>query len=239
MTPSQPEEGGRQSGCVEGALRTISPLDELNTESLPKSDSLFPELKRSAPLGQTPLAAGRSTTKIASVIVVIVVAAVGGYYGYGYVSRLGQPTYPFKGAYAEYGANGTALLFPYQFSIRLEVVDFNSTATQFLTTYKFTLAGQTHQNSTTRWVKSASGATTSPFTPTLSPGRVYDTTVSISGRTFGVTAYEYDAQTAVSTIYVSKQVPLPVQFKFTGGSSPPLFSISINLIGTNIPQLSS
>ena len=196
------------------------------------------ELKRSASPGQTPLAAGRPTARIASVIVVIVVAAVGGYYGYGYVSRLSQPTYPFKGAYAEYGANGTAL-FPYQVSIRLEVVDLNSTATQLHTTYKFTLAGQTRQNSTTQWVKSASGATTSPFTPTLTPSRVYATTVSISGRTFDVTAYEYNAQSAVTTLYVSKQVPLPVQFKFTVGTPPNIFSISINLIGTNIPQLSS
>jgi hypothetical protein len=212
---------------------------KLYTESQPKSDSLVLELKRSAPSGQTPLAAGRSTARLVTVIAVIAVAAVGGYYGYGYVSRLAQPTWPFKGAYAEYGANGTALLFPYQVSIRLEVVDLNSTATQFLTTYKFTLAGQTHQNSSTRWVKSASGATTSPFTPTMTPGRVYNTTVSISGKTFDVTAYEYGAQAAVTTIYVSKQVPLPVQFKFTAGTPPALFTISINLIGTNVPQLSS
>ena len=197
------------------------------------------ELKLSASPGQTPLAAGRPTARIASVIVVIVVAAVGSYYGYGYVSRLSQPTYPFKGAYAEYGANGTATLFPYQVSVRLEVVDLNSTATQLHTTYKFTIGGQTRQNSTTQWVKSASGATTSPFTPTLTPSRVYATTVSISGRTFDVTAYEYSEQSAVSTIYVSKQVPLPVQFKFTVGTPPTLISISINLIGTNIPQLSS
>ena len=180
-----------------------------------------------------------STARIASVIVVIVVVAVGGYYGYGYVSRLAQPTWPFKGAYAAYGANGTAAIVPYQVSIRLEVVDFNSTATQFLSTYKFTLAGQTHQNSTTQWVKSAFGATTSPFTPTLTPSRVYATTISISGKTFDVTAYEYNAQSAVTTIYVSKQVPLPVQFKFTVGTPPNLFGISINLISTNVPQLSS
>jgi len=224
---------------VEGAHRTIPFPDKLYAESQPKFDSLLPGLKRSAASGQTPLAAGRSTARVATVIVVIVVAAVGGYYGYGYVSRLGQPTWPFKGAYAEYGANGTALLFPYQFSIRLEVVDLNSTATQYLTTYKFTVAGQTHQNSTTRWVKLASGTTTSPFTPTLPPGRVYNTTVSVSGKTLDVTAYEYGDQTAVTTIYVSKQIPLPVQFKFTVGTPPTLLSISINLIKTNIPQLSS
>src|SRR5438445_6249612 len=106
---------------AEGVVRRTTP-DKLNTESPPKSDSVLLELKRSASPGQTPLAAGRPTARIASVIVIILVAAVGGYYGYGYVSRLGQPTYPFKGAFAEYGANGTAALFPYQVSIRLQVV---------------------------------------------------------------------------------------------------------------------
>ena len=175
----------------------------------------------------------------ASAVIVIVVVAVFLTYWTFLRPGGGPGSWMFKGAYADFRGQGTMSdqgnTYNLNMSIHEEVLDFNSTHAQLLTSTSMDDGlGTPYTSNTTSWVD----LTKNDYTiqgGTLT--RTYDTTVTVGNLgTRNCKAYEYSVSGVNMTVYVDNAVEFPIKFSIssTSGTS---FNLDLILVSTNIPGL--
>lgn len=177
-------------------------------------------------------------------IAVMVMAVIGLVFGAFLFSALlpkptGQDAWLFKGAYAKYEGSTSVMGFGFNFSVKLEVLDFNSTHAYMSTSFKMgSSLGETVEEENSTWVELSQVG----FLNAFSEGNVttsYEATLDFGSLgTRSCTVYEYATDGPTMTVYVDKAIGWPLKMKasMTGEGSISL-SLDINLVDTNIPGL--
>jgi uncharacterized protein (UPF0333 family) len=167
--------------------------------------------------------------------VVVVVATISGAYFLGLFASSGPP-WLFKGAYATYSGETTYLSYTFNMTVRVQILDFNSTYVKTFTYFSIQSQLGSQNNQTTSWNKRSSELNyTAPTGYTLS--KTYDTTRLIAGNAVDCTAYEYTQGTTTMTAYISKSIGFPEEITFYETSSGTSISIDLTLVHTNIHGL--
>ena len=173
------------------------------------------------------------------IVVIIAVAAVAGVYLLGVFDSPKKQPWLFDGAYGTYSGETTYMTINFNFTIRVQVIKFNSTAAEFLSYYTLSYGTHTDSNQSTRWhpLNSSGGIDFAPPSGyTLS--RTYAATRYVSGNTYYCTAYEYTKGRTSITAYVSNSVDFPVEFTY---SSKPVTGstlfLDLPIVQTNISGL--
>jgi len=184
----------------------------------------------------------RNRTLAIIAIVVIAVAIFAGAYFAGLFGSSSKP-WLFKGAYATYSGETSYSGATYNFTIRVQVVDFNSTAADLLYYVNFGSSSSSYTNQTTQWTKfSPIGGIIPLAQPDFSLSRTYDTTRLVGDNTYDCTAYEHTAQsngaTGTITAYLSNSAGFLIEFTYSvSGSSGTTISIDMPVTHTNISGL--
>ena len=177
--------------------------------------------------------------KLVAVIAVAVIAVVVGAF---LVSALisgpqGQNAWLFKGAYAKYEGSATVTFVSFTFTLRQEVVDFNSTHAELLTSVSMgSSLSEPLEEEVTVWVDLSKNQYL------IEEGTLVDSyEANLPFEGFGnrdCIVYEYATDGPTLTIYVDKQIgwPLKMKVSMTGEGSLSL-ELDINLVETNIPAL--
>jgi hypothetical protein len=170
----------------------------------------------------------------------------------------GQDAWLFKGAYATYEGSTTmtaddiglsdmsmSLDFTVDFSVRLEVVDFNSTHVLVSTSFRMSSSlggtdGETVEDENSTWVPISQMNFMNSFED-VTLTRSYESSVNIPGfgtRSCMVYEYALSDEGLAMMVYVDKAIewPLKMSVSMTGESLVKL-SLDINLAETNIPAL--
>ena len=170
----------------------------------------------------------------------------------------GQDAWLFKGAYATYEGSTTltaddiglsdmsmSLDFTVDFSVRLAVVDFNSTHALVSTSFRMSSSlggtdGETVEDENSTWVPISQINLMNSFED-VTLTRSYESTVNIPGfgtRSCMVYEYALSDEGLAMTVYVDKAIewPLKMSVSMTGESLVKL-SLDINLVETNISTL--
>ena len=181
----------------------------------------------------------KSHVKLVAVIAVAVIAVVVGAF---LVSALisgpqGQNAWLFKGAYAKYEGSATVTFVSFTFTLRQEVVDFNSTHAELLTSVSMgSSLSEPLEEEVTVWVDLSKNQYL------IEEGTLVDSyEANLPFEGFGnrdCIVYEYATDGPTLTIYVDKQIgwPLKMKVSMTGEGSLSL-ELDINLVETNIPGL--
>jgi hypothetical protein len=180
----------------------------------------------------------KSRIKLIAVIAVVAVCVVVGAFLVGAFisSPQGQDSWLFKGAYAKYAGSTTVSFVTVDFTIRLEVLDFNSTHVKISTYFNMGSSyGESVENETAAWVPLSQAG----FMNAFEEGNLtksYESTVDIAGfgtKTCMVYEYAISDEGLTMTVYVDKAIgwPLKMTVSMTG------LSLDINLVETNIPAL--
>jgi hypothetical protein len=208
----------------------------------------------------TNVAHPKSRVKLIAVVAVIAVSVVvGALLVSAFISApQGQDAWLFKGAYATYegsttmtaddiGLSGMSMSFDFtvDFTVRLEVVDFNSTHALVSTSFRMSSSfggtdGETVEDENSTWVPISQMSFMNSFED-VNLTKSYESTVNIPG--FGTRAcmvYEYalSDEGLAMTVYVDKAIdwPLKMTVSMTGEGSINL-SLDINLVETNMHAL--
>ncbi|MCJ7560204.1 hypothetical protein MUO79_06250 [Candidatus Bathyarchaeota archaeon] len=175
---------------------------------------------------------------IAVIAVAAIVVVVGALLVSSLLSAPQGPTWLFKGAYAKYEGSASVSFVTFSFTMRQEVVDFNSTHVELLMSASLgSSLSASVENETTTWVPLASNVyTVESGTPVNSYEAENMYFAGIGNRDCIV--YEYATDGPTMTIYVDKAIGWPLQMKLsmTGEGSVSL-ELEINLVETNIPGL--
>ena len=173
------------------------------------------------------------------IIVMIAAAAVAGVYFLGGFDASKKQPWMFDGAYGTYSGETTYATVTFNFTIRVQVIDFNSSAVDTLSYYTLKYGTHDDTNQSTQWhqLNSSGGIDfTQPSGYTLS--RTYSTTRYVSGNTYDCTAYEYTKGRTTLTAYVSNSVDFPVEFTYTSTpATGTTLSLDLPLVQTNISGL--
>jgi hypothetical protein len=175
---------------------------------------------------------------VAAAVIVVVVSAflVSGLFS----APHGQNAWLFKGAYAKYEGSTTVSFVTIDFTIRQEVLDFNSTHVKISTYFNMGSSyGESVENETAVWVPLSQAG----FMNAFEEGNLttsYESTVDIAG--FGsrnCMVYEYSISESGLTmaVYVDKQIGWPLKMTASMGSESYSMTLDINLTDTNIPGL--
>jgi hypothetical protein len=210
----------------------------------------------------TNVARPKSRVKLIAVVAVIAVSVVvGAFLVSAFISTpQGQDAWLFKGAYATYEGSTTITAediglsdmpmnfdFTVDFTVRLEVVDFNSTHALVSTSYHMSMSsplggtdGETFEDENSNWVPISQMNFMNSFED-VNLTTSHESTVNIPGfgtRTCMVYEYALSDEGLAMTVYVDKTIgwPLKMTVSMTGEGSINL-SIDINLIETNIPGI--
>jgi hypothetical protein len=185
----------------------------------------------------------KSHVKLVAVVAVAVIAVVVGAF---LVSALlsspqGQDAWLFKGAYATYEGTTSmevlSITVDFSFTMRQEVVDFNSTHAQLLTSVSMDSSlSEPEESETTVWVDLSKNQYL------IEEGTLvnsYEANMPFEG--FGnrdCIVYEYATDGPTITIYVDKQIgwPLKMSIGMTGEGDLSL-NLDVTLAETNIPAL--
>jgi hypothetical protein len=185
----------------------------------------------------------RSHVKLIAVVVVAaILVVVGGLLVSSMIARpQGQDAWLFKGAYAKYEGTTSmdilSMTVSFSFTLRQEVVDFNSTHAQLLTSVSMDSSlSEAVENEVTVWVDLSKNQYL------IEEGTLvnsYEANLPFEG--FGnrdCIVYEYATDGPTLTIYVDKQIgwPLKMNVGMTGEDDLSL-DLDINLVETNIPAL--
>jgi hypothetical protein len=181
----------------------------------------------------------KSHVKLVAAITVAVIAVVVGAF---LVSALisspqGQNAWLFKGAYATYEGSATVTFVSFTFTLRQEVVDFNSTHAELLTSVSMgSSLSEPVEEEVSVWVDLSKNQYL------IEEGTLIDSyEANLPFEGFGnrdCIVYEYATDGPTLTIYVDKQIgwPLKIKVSMTGEDSISL-ELDINLVETNIPGL--
>jgi hypothetical protein len=191
----------------------------------------------------TTAAPPKSRVKLIAVIAIVAVAViVGAFLVSAFLSSpQGQNAWLFKGAYATYEGTTSmevlSITVDFSFTMRQEVVDFNSTHAQLLTSVSMDSSlSEPEESETTVWVDLSKNQYL------IEEGTLvnsYEANLPFEG--FGnrdCVVYEYATDGPTITIYVDKQIgwPLKMNIGMTGEDDLSL-NLDINLAETNIPAL--
>jgi hypothetical protein len=150
-----------------------------------------------------------------------------------------QDSWLFKGAYAKYEGSTSVLGLGFSFSIKLEVLDFNSTHAYMLTSFKMgSSLGEAAEEENATWVELSKVGFMDAFSESNTTNS-YDTTLNFGSLgTRSCTVYEISTVGPTLTVYVDKEIcwPLKMKANMTGEGTMSL-SLDINLVETNIPEL--
>jgi hypothetical protein len=151
----------------------------------------------------------------------------------------GQDAWLFKGAYAEYEGSTSVMGFGFDFSVKLEVLDFNSTHAYMSTSFKMgSSLGEIEEQENSTWVELSKVGFIDAFSESNITSS-YDATLDFGSLgTRSCTVYEIATDGPTMTVYVDKTIGWPLKMKasMTGEGSLSL-SLDINLVDTNIPGL--
>jgi len=155
------------------------------------------------------------------------------------LSPSGKESWLFKGAYAKYQGDTSIMGFGFNFSVRLEVLDFNSTHAYMSTSFKMESSpGEIAENENSTWVELSDFQFMDAFSESNMTAS-YDATLDFGSLgTRSCTVYEYVTDGPTMTVYIDKTVGWPLRMKTTmNGENSISVSIDINLVETNIPGL--
>lgn len=188
---------------------------------------------------------------VVAVVAVVVIAALafifwgpqGGFLG---ETQDSQEEWYFKGAYANYEGSTTYLFLAFDFSMRLEIVDFNSTHVKTLYAIKLQSGslGSLFNEQDTNWTpKEKLGTFAWDELEGYTPGSTYEDNVYIEGlgskycKVYEFTQTNIGFGDMTMTVYVDHEImwPLKLSLDLTAENENILFEI--NLIETNIPEL--
>ncbi|UCF45001.1 MAG: hypothetical protein JSW44_04395 [Candidatus Bathyarchaeota archaeon] len=185
----------------------------------------------------------KSHTKIIAVIAVAVIAIViGAFLVTGLLSQpQGQSSWLFEGAYAKYegttSMNVLSMSISFSFTLRQEVVDFNSTHAQLLTSVSMDSSlTDSVENEVTVWVDLSENQYL------IEEGTLVDSyEANLPFEGFGnrdCVVYKYTTDGPTLTIYVDKQIGWPLKMNVgMAGEDDLSLDLDINLVETNIPGL--
>ena len=208
----------------------------------------------------TPL---KSHVKLIAVIAAVAVAVVvGALLVSAFISSpqpQGQDAWLFKGAYATYEGSASIsaeelggmldMSMSVDFTVRQEIVEFNSTHALVSTSFQMSsslgeFGGETVEDEESAWVPlSEMGLMTAFEDEDVDLANSYESTVNIDGfgtRTCMVYEYEISDEGLTMTVYVDKAIewPLKMTMSITNTELPDGgLEIDINLTDTNIPAL--
>lgn len=175
---------------------------------------------------------------VAAVVVVIVVVA--GVFAYWWFSRPAPSSvaasWLFDGAYAEYYGEATMPYVSMNMTMRLEVVDYNSTHAELLThmTMKNNVTAPMESEDTT-WADLRS---TSYEVEGYNLIETREADVNVEGLgTKHCMVYEYSGPNIMMTYYVDKEIGWPVKMEFTVTQGSLNMDFDLTLKKTNIPEL--
>ena len=176
---------------------------------------------------------------IAVIAAVVVVVVVGAFLVSGLLSApQGQNAWLFKGAYAKYEGSATVMFVSFDFSIRQEVVDWNSTHAQLKVAVSMgSSLSAPVESEQTLWVdlsKNLYMIEDAMLVNTYEANNLYIEGIG----TRNCIVYEYATDGPTMTIYVDKAIgwPLKMSISMTGEESVSL-ELDINLVETNISEL--
>jgi hypothetical protein len=191
----------------------------------------------------TSAAPSKSRVKLIAVVAAVAISVVvGALLVSAFISSpQGQDAWLFKGAYAKYEGTTSmdilSMTVSFSFTLRQEVVDFNSTHAQLLTSVSIDSSlSEAVENEVTVWVDLSKNQYL------IEEGTLvnsYEANLPFEG--FGnrdCIVYEYATDGPTLTIYVDKQIgwPLKMNVGMTGEDDLSL-ELDINLVETNIPAL--
>jgi hypothetical protein len=183
--------------------------------------------------------------KAGLVLALIVSAGVVGYFAYGYYQSTLHPSWLFKGAYAQYVGKVTTPTGGSELRTELQVLDYNSSKAEMAYSYNetYTCAPPYHCSpeswNFTEWIDIQAAPTLTLFS-FLGATRAnpQSTTFSLRNQTYGVTAYKYESQGTLFTVYVYPKVGFPIGYLISSVSEPSQ-GFDIDITHTNITGLPS
>lgn len=158
-------------------------------------------------------------------------------------AMLAKPTdkdaWLFKGAYAKYDGSTSVMGFSFDFSVKMEVLDFNATHAYMSTSFSLSSnIVQTINQENSTWVPLSQVGFTNAFSES-NITRTYDETINfgnLGGRS--CTVYEIATDGPTMTIYVDKAIGWPLKMTVSmSGEGTTSLSLDIKLVDTNIPGL--
>jgi hypothetical protein len=150
----------------------------------------------------------------------------------------GQGAWRFKGAYANYAGSTSVMGYGFNFSVRFEVLDFNSTHAYILTSSRMgSSLGETVENENATWVELSGFGFMNAFSESNMTNS-YEAKVVVAGMgTRDCMVYEYATDGPTMTVYVDKALDWPVKMAMTMNEGSVSLSLDIILTDTNIPGL--
>jgi hypothetical protein len=153
-------------------------------------------------------------------------------------SPSGQSSWLFKGAYAKYSGSAEVMFVSFDFSLRQEVVDWNSTHAQLLSSVSMgSSLSEPVESEQTIWVDLSKNQYMIEDATLINSYEANNLYVEGVG-TRNCVVYEYATDGPTMTIYVDKATGwmLKMKVSMTGEDSVSL-ELDINLVETNIPGL--
>lgn len=145
----------------------------------------------------------------------------------------------FKGAYATYAGSASVMGYGFDFSAKLEVLDFNNTHAYIQTYFRMgSSLGETVENETSTWVELSNFNSIAVFNEgNLTKSYEADINIGTLG-TRKCVVYEYTTDGPTMIVYVDKVLNWPVKMQMNmNGEGSLSMSFEINLTDTNIPGL--
>jgi FlaG/FlaF family flagellin (archaellin) len=211
----------------------------------------------------TTVAPSKSRFKLIAVVAIVAVSiVVGAFLVSAFISApppQGQDAWLFKGAYATYKGSmtsedtdievpGMSMSFDFtvDFTIRLEVVDFNSTHALVSTYFQMSssfgdMDGETVENETSAWVPLSDMGLMTEFED-VNLTNSYESTVNIEGfgtRNCMIYEYKLSDDGLAMTVYVDKAIGWPLKMRIIADENELglKLALDIKLTETNIPAL--
>jgi hypothetical protein len=204
----------------------------------------------------------KSKVKLIAVIAIVAVCVVvGAFVASAFISAPpeGQDAWLFKGAYATYkgsmtsddmdiDVSGLSMSFDFSvdFTVRLEVLDFNDTHVLVSTSFEMSssfgeMDGESVEDESSAWVPLSEMGFMTDFED-LDLTTSYEASVNIDGfgtRNCMVYEYEISDEGMAMTVYVDKLIGWPLKMAISADSNELGLDLQldINLIETNIPAL--
>ena len=161
----------------------------------------------------------------------------------------GQDAWLFKGAYAKYEGSTSVKLdgiegfgnldVSFEMSVKMEVLDFNSTHAYMSTSFKMgSSVGETAEEENSTWVELSKVGFVNAFSES-NVTNSYDTTMDFGSLGMrSCTVYEFATDGPTMTVYIDKAIGWPLKMKASmAGEDSFSLSLDINLVDTNIPGL--
>ncbi len=173
-----------------------------------------------------------------AIAVIVVVAAFTGAYFLGLFGHASSRPWLFKGAYATYSGETAYLTIVFNFTIKVQILDLNSTAVETLSYYSLNSSIFSSANQTTHWSQLTSNVYSIQTPSGYNLSRTYDATRLVVGNAVACTAYEFKQGNTTLTEYASKSIGFPIEFAYSSAlPSGGVLSLDLALVRTNIPGL--